>query len=61
MSASPYFECYYCNRFKTDNDSEYQNHVEQRHPSNPVYPTRKYLKAHGIKKQGKIWEDLGIE
>jgi len=29
--VSKYFECYYCksNTFKTDNDFEYQNHVEQ--------------------------------
>jgi len=57
----PYLKCYYCGNFSTDIDSEYQNHVEQRHPKKPVYPSRKYLKEHGIKRQNKIREDLGVE
>jgi hypothetical protein len=63
MTTSPqkYFTCYYCTHFQTDDDAQYQNHVEQRHPKKPVYPSRKYLKEHGIKRQNKIWEDLGIE
>jgi hypothetical protein len=61
-NISEYFICYYCisNIFKTDIDSEYQNHVEQRHPNKPVYPSRRYLKDHGIKRQKKVWEDLEI-
>jgi len=63
--VSKYFECYYCksNTFKTDNDFEYQNHVEQtsKLARLPVYPSRKYLVKNSLKKQDKYWEYLGID
>ena len=32
-----YFKCYYCDDFETDLDAVYQRHVEDNHPSKPVY------------------------
>lgn len=38
MTVDKYFKCYYCN-FTTDLDVVYQRHVQDNHPSIPVYPT----------------------
>jgi len=55
-----YFRCYYC-EFTTDIDVTYQRHVEDNHPSMPVYPSTKQIKEYRLKPQNRIWENLGIE
>jgi hypothetical protein len=56
-----FFKCYYCEGFETDIDRTYQNHVEQNHPSKSPYPTLKQIQELGLQKQGKVWEEMGIE
>lgn len=35
--------------------------IKQRHPKRLVYPTRKYLKEHGVKRQNKVWDTFVVE
>jgi hypothetical protein len=44
-----------------DIDLEYQRHVEDNHPSMPVYPTLRQIQELGLRPQNKIWESLGVK
>jgi len=43
--------CYYCDDFTTDLDAVYQRHVDDNHPSKPVYPTIRQIQELGLRPQ----------
>ncbi len=55
------YDCYYClknkkEKFRTNDQREYENHVIQKHPGKPCYPGVADLAYHGLKAQDKPWE-----
>lgn len=60
LRTSMYFHCYLCD-FETDIDKEWQDHVKEKHPSMPVYPSLYFLRKNNLKPQNKIWEGMEFE
>jgi hypothetical protein len=50
------FECYHCNDFHNNNETEYERHVVLNHQGKPAYPCKIDLERLGLRAQGKNWE-----
>jgi hypothetical protein len=51
------FECYYCDKYKTNYEADYEKHVISKHDlGHPCYPCKADLERLGLKVQGKSWE-----
>jgi hypothetical protein len=52
-----YYSCYYCDDFKTNDETDYERHVLKLHGlGHPCYPCKADLERLGLKAQGKSWE-----
>jgi hypothetical protein len=51
-----YYECYHCDSFKTEVESDYELHVVIKHPGKLAYPDKAEIEKLGLKPQGKSWE-----
>ena len=51
-----FYECYYCNAFKSNNKEQYEKHVVSNHPHKLCYPSGLDLDGMDIPRKGKDWE-----
>jgi hypothetical protein len=55
------YECYYCDKYKTNDEADYERHVINKHGlGHPCYPTKTDLERLQLKAHGKNWESTGI-
>ena len=51
------FQCYYCDRFKTNSNDDYEGHTINKHgQGHPCYPSKVDLEKLKISAQGRSWE-----
>jgi hypothetical protein len=50
------FQCYHCNSFQTNDETDYVRHGVKHHLYKPMFPSKTDLRRHRLEPQGKSWE-----